>query len=268
MMLNADYLVVGRVLGTISLGYYVMAFNLSSWPVNMFSTAAESVVLPGFARLQDDRGALRHAFLRWLVILLVVAVPVSVVLSLCAGPLINVLYGKQWSPAATALAFLAALGLARVAFHFITDLLMATGRGRHSFRLQAVWLVVVVPSLAVGAHLGGIRGVGIAHLAVALVVMLPLFLSSLSWLGIGHRELGAALRRPAAAGLVAAALALAALRAPVPDAPWRQLALLVIAGSAALAGYLVVIAPLVRSLVRSRDGPTAVTGDVATQAAT
>jgi PST family polysaccharide transporter len=230
-----------------------MAFNLSSWPVNMFSTAIEGVVLPGFARLQHDRAELRRTFLHWLMLLMLVSIPVSVVLATCAAPTIRVLYGDRWSPAAAALAGLAVLGLFRVAFHYVTDLLMAAGRGKSSLRLQAIWLAAVVPALAIGAHLDGIRGAGIAHVVVAVVIMLPLFVVAVRWLGIGLADLGTTLRRPLAAGLVAAALALVARSIPGGSGTRSELIRLVFVGALAVAGYALVIAPLALGLLRARQ---------------
>ncbi len=53
-VLNVDYVVVGRVLGATALGLYVLAFNISGWPMNLFGAVVRSVSLPGFAHLQRD----------------------------------------------------------------------------------------------------------------------------------------------------------------------------------------------------------------------
>ena len=38
-------------------GFYTLAFNLSSWPVSVFSMAVRRVALAAFSRLADDRRA-------------------------------------------------------------------------------------------------------------------------------------------------------------------------------------------------------------------
>ena len=53
-MLNVDYVITGHILGAVALGLYLQAFNLASWPVNMFSTVVRRVSLAAFARVQDD----------------------------------------------------------------------------------------------------------------------------------------------------------------------------------------------------------------------
>ncbi len=60
-VLNVDYIVVGRVLGATALGLYVLAFNISGWPMNVFGAVVRSVSLPGFAHLQRDGDAMPDA---------------------------------------------------------------------------------------------------------------------------------------------------------------------------------------------------------------
>lgn len=52
-MLNVDYVIVGSHLGVQALGFYLLAFNLSSWPVSLFSSPVRRVSMPAFARSED-----------------------------------------------------------------------------------------------------------------------------------------------------------------------------------------------------------------------
>ena len=162
-MLNVDNIIVGRQLGTVALGFYALAFNLSSFPWNMLSTAVRPVAVPGFARFQHDGPRLREVFLRWFHLLMSATVPICTLLGVLALPVVTVVYGAKWRPAASALVFLAALGGLRVAIDFCYDLFVATGESKILVRIQALWLVVLVPALTIGAETDGIRGVGIAH---------------------------------------------------------------------------------------------------------
>lgn len=236
-MVNVDNVIVGRTLGPAVLGLYVLAFNLSSWPVNLLSIPVARVSVPAFARLQDDPARLRRAFARSLGLLMAAAVPICVLLAVLALPAIRVVYGAKWAGAAPALAFLAVLGLARVILQLCFDLLIAAGHGRRTLGLQALWLAVLTPALAVGAHLGGIAGVGIAHMLVAVGVMVPAFLAALGRLGFRPLELARSIWVPVvgAAGLVVAPLL--ALRLLHPD-----LLVLAAGGIGGLALYLPVLA--------------------------
>ena len=236
---NVDYVVIGRVLGPAALGLYVLAFNLSSWPVSMFTEAVGRVSVAGFARLQADRPALRAAFERSLTLVMAAAVPVCVLMATLAEPLIGFVYGHRWLPAADALRFLVVLGLVRVAFHLAYDLLVAVGRGRAALGLHLLWLAALLPALILGTNAGGIRGAGLGHMAVAAGVVLPALLVLLARLGFKPGDLARSLARPVAGGAFAAGVALAASQLVSTD--FVQLA---VAGTLGLAAYVTVVAPL------------------------
>jgi O-antigen/teichoic acid export membrane protein len=236
-MVNVDNVIVGRVLGPATLGLYVLAFNLSSWPVNLLSIPVARVSVPAFARLQGDPPRLRRAFAGSLGLLMAAAVPICVLLSVLALPAIRVVYGEKWAGAAPALAFLAVLGLARVALQLCFDLLIAAGHSKQTMFLQALWLAVLIPALAIGAHTHGVAGVGVAHMLVAVGVMVPAFLAALHRMGFRVLELAKTVWAPVvgAVGLVAAPLA--AIRLLHPD-----LLVLAAGGLGGLALYLPVLA--------------------------
>jgi O-antigen/teichoic acid export membrane protein len=236
---NVDYIVIGRVVGPVALGLYVMAFNLSSWPVSMFTEAVGRVSVAGFARLQSDLPALHRAFTRSLTLVMAAATPVGVLLAVLAEPVIRVVYGDRWVPAAQALRFLVVLGLVRVAFHLAYDLLVAVGQGRAALGLHVLWLAALVPALIVGTRTDGIRGAGLAHMVVSAAVVLPALLMLLGRLGFRARDIGAGLLRPLAGGAVAAAVAIGSLQLVSGD-----LVRLAVAGTLGMTAYIAVVAPL------------------------
>lgn len=204
---NADQLIVGNLLGPTALGFFVLAFNLSNWPVTMFSQPVRNVAPAAFARLQHDPPAMRRAFLSSAGLLAGITLPVCLLLSGAAKPLIRFVYGASWEPAATALLWLAVLGGFRVLFELFYDYFVVLARTRVVFTVQLLWLAVLVPSLIAGAKLDGLAGVGMAHVAVAALLVLPCYLWELRREGIAPARLAA---RVAPAALVAAATGAAA----------------------------------------------------------
>jgi O-antigen/teichoic acid export membrane protein len=204
---NVDQLVVGRILGPTALGYYVLAFNLSGWPGNMFSQPVRAVAPAAFARVQHDRAAMAKGFLNVAGLLCAVALPVCALLSGSAVPLIGFVYGAHWLPAARALIWLALLAGLRIFFELVYDFFVVLARSRVVLTVQVVWLIALVPALIVGAHAAGIFGAALAGLIVAVGVVLPWYIVELNSVGIRPLALGARLRLPllgaAAAGLCA-----------------------------------------------------------------
>jgi PST family polysaccharide transporter len=204
-MLNIDYLVLGSLVGASALGLYLLAFNISSWPSNLLTVAVRSVSIPAFSRLAISPDRLNARFTEILGLLLTVTFPVAVLLGVLGSRVIAIVYGGQWLPAATALLFLAGLSTARVGLDLCYDFLIAVGRTRPVMALQALWVVVLLPALVVGANLDGIRGAAVAHLTVAFGLMVPAFAITLRRVGLPLRPVAAALRLPATA---AAAMAI------------------------------------------------------------
>ena len=236
--LNVDYIVVGRLLGPVELGVYLLAFNLSSWPASLVSSAVARVAFAGFSRLVEDRSRLTAAFPRSIGVALSVLVPVVVMLAALAPEVIELLYGAKWLPAATPLRFLLLLGGMRILIDLLIDLSIADDRPRVALAVRTAWLVAVVPALAVGAEADGLRGVGIAHVVVAATIVMPWLLIDARRSGITTSALGRQAVRPLLAG--AAALGTAFVVLPFLSG---ALVRLVVAGGLAGAAYLAVLLP-------------------------
>ncbi|WP_370946355.1 lipopolysaccharide biosynthesis protein [Amycolatopsis sp. cg5] len=242
-MLNIHYIVTGRMLGAIALGFFLQAFNLSSWPVNMFSMVVRRVSLPAFAALQDDREAREATFARFTSLLAVFTLPVCVLLGLLALPLVSTLYGHKWAASAAALQWLAVLALVRVACELAYDYLVALGRSRTTMWLQGGWLAALAVALPVGAYFGGIEGVALAHAAVALLVALPAFALAVGRTGVHLASLVRPLVRPVLGSLAMVGVLLLLRLAFAPSA-----LLLVVGGLACALVYAPFVWPLRQEL--------------------
>jgi O-antigen/teichoic acid export membrane protein len=251
-VLNIDYVVVGTLLGPVALGFYVMAFNLSSWPVNIFSATVRTVSLPGFSRLLGTPAELPLSFARSLGWLMAVTLPVCVMLAVLALPLVRFVYGHRWAPAAAALTFLAILAAFRTALELVYDFLVAAGKSRTLLGIQAAWLASLVVALPVGARLFQIRGVAAGHALVVTLAVAPLVLWRLRRVGVSARQVGRSLARPVIGSALVGVVSLAAQSVAPKD--FLRLAL---AGLLSLTVYAIVMRPMLRKGWRSSGLPPA-----------
>jgi O-antigen/teichoic acid export membrane protein len=231
-LMNIDYIVISRTLGTGSLGFYVLAFNVASWPMSTIGHVARSVALPAFAAAsrQDqahDRTLSTSLALAWLV-----ALPTGALLAVLSLPLIQLVYGEKWAPSAPVLAALGLFGAMRVVFDISAAYLLARGASTAVLRIQLLWFVSLVPAITLGARLGGVVGVGWAHVSVAVLITFPAYLIAMRSSGADSWGMLKALWPP----LVAIAPASAAAAAVAAAIPSPLLALLA-AGSAGAALY-------------------------------
>jgi PST family polysaccharide transporter len=207
---NVDKVVVGAVLGPVPLGFYVLAANLANWPATMFSLPVRSVAPALLARLQSDPPTMRATFLSTGGLLAAVTLPACVVLAAAAGPLVTLVYGGAWQPAAAALTWLGLLAALRILFELVYDYFVVLANTRVVFTVQIVWLVALVPALYLGASAGGASGAAAAALAVAAGVVAPIYLYELNRTGVAPAAFGRRLAPAVLAALGVAAVAVLA----------------------------------------------------------
>ena len=198
-LINVDNVAIAKVAGAASLGLYVLAFNISSWPMSVIGQVVRSVSLAGFShtsRQQRDGDLAPALSLTW-----AVAVPIGVLLAALAHPLVVLLYGQRWSASATVLAALGLFGALRVVLDLAATYLMARGAARPVLYVQVLWFVTLIPAVVLATHWKGIAGAGWAHVAVSVAVTVPAYAVALSRVGTGPRSLLAAMWLPAVAAL-------------------------------------------------------------------
>ena len=164
--------------------------------------------------------------------------PLVVVLAVLGPEVITFVYGERWLEAATPLRFLVVLGGLRVLIDLFVDLSIADGRPNVALAIRSIWLAALVPAIAVGAAADDLRGVGIAHLVVGGLIVLPLAVADSRRSGIAMGDLAANVARPVLAGCVAVVAMLAVL--PVLEG---DLLRLVAAGAVGGVAYLAVLLP-------------------------
>ena len=104
----SDTVIVGRVLGTASLGAYRMAINLASAPVDKLAMLIMRVTGPLFATVQDDKALMRRYFLLFTDLLALILCPLMAGFIVTAPDVIAVALGPQWAGAVGPAQWLAA----------------------------------------------------------------------------------------------------------------------------------------------------------------
>jgi O-antigen/teichoic acid export membrane protein len=206
-VLNVDYIVVGRALGAEALGLYMLAFNISGWPLNVFGTVIRSISLPGFSRLQLDGQAMPEHFVRALRLVAGIGLPVCFIIGALAEPAVEAVYGTRWGEAATALVGLCVLGAGRIILELAGDYLVTLGRTRAVFFAQLPWTVALVTALLLLVPDHGIAGAGAAQALTVTTVMIPAYGWLLRRSGVGLLAMARALLEPLLWALAAAAAA-------------------------------------------------------------
>jgi O-antigen/teichoic acid export membrane protein len=96
---NLDNLLVARLFGARSLGFYAVSYNLVRYPTNHLVTTLQAILFPTSAAVQNDQDALRTAYLASLSLVATVTLPVFICAAIVAEPLVLTLYGGEWRDA-------------------------------------------------------------------------------------------------------------------------------------------------------------------------
>jgi O-antigen/teichoic acid export membrane protein len=144
-------IIIGRFFGLTELGFYNRAEGMQQLPVGSLSGIIARVALPVFAAASGDTDRLRRGLKTSLTTVAFVTIPTMIGLSALAEPIITVLFGTPWMPAAHLLQVLALAGVFWP-FHVLNvQALLAQGHSKLLFKIditKALAFVLVVACLA------------------------------------------------------------------------------------------------------------------------
>lgn len=213
----ADQMIVGSLLGAQALGFYVLAFNLASWPVSIFSQPLRAVAPAAFSALKAEPERMSRNFIRILAVLSCVAVPSCLAISGAATPVIGFVYGPEWLPAAQVLVWVAAFAALRIWFELAYDFLVVHGKSGVVLIIQSVSFAIALPLMLFIAVPVGESGVAAVQFLVGLVVVVPLYVLSLRRVEVSALAMFKATALPTVAA-VAVWVAAWLLAASIPSA--------------------------------------------------
>ncbi len=104
---QGGHFVIGRWVGAASLGFYTRADKLILLPRNYVSQGLFHVLFPAMAQRQQGTDSLASVYLHGTEILSLVALPIGVMLYVCAPEIVTVILGGQWGPVVILLQILA-----------------------------------------------------------------------------------------------------------------------------------------------------------------
>ena len=171
---NADFFVVGKVLGTAALGAYNFGWTIATIPVGRITGLLGQVVPGIFSAVQDEPRALRRYLLLLTEGVAFFAFPMAAGLALVARDLVEVGLGPEWTAAIVPLQVLAAYSGVRSIAALLPFLLQAVGRAGESLRFSLYALVLLPPAFWLGTH-WGLAGVGWAWVIGYPVVAYPMY---------------------------------------------------------------------------------------------
>lgn len=171
---NADYFLIGKLLGIEALGLYRVAFDVAMQPTDAIIAVVGRVGFPVYARLAGDVQALRATFLANTRSLFLMVVPVAAFIFFAADAMLALLGGGRWAAAAPAVQILVCAGILRAATVIFPQVYVALGRPQYATLDSAVTLVLLTSSFWFG--LRWFPELGVRSVCFAWLLAYPLLL--------------------------------------------------------------------------------------------
>jgi len=213
---RVDQLLVGVTLGTVALGFYSLAWNVTMQPISRINPIVTRVAFPALAAVQDSPERLRRGYLDMVQLLTTLNAPLLLGLLAVAPTFIPAVFGSRWDDSVVLVQLLCLVALARTVFNPMGSLALARGRPDMSFKWTFFAAVVTIIAVMVGAKTGGTTAVALALACLygALQVLAFLFLIR-PLIHVGARRYAGAIAKPIAlAGAMAGTVGLVQVVGP------------------------------------------------------
>lgn len=172
MYQNTDNLVVGKILGSGSLGLYDYVYKISMLPITEIADVITRASFPVLMKISNDITRLRRAYVRSVIFTLILALPMGIVFFLFPKTILEVLLGQQWIGGADVLKILAILGVIRALSISILAPFYALEKQEYVTRITFVSLVGLVITIVPFVQQWGLVGAGYSAL-FGTVITLP-----------------------------------------------------------------------------------------------
>ena len=224
VLLNLDYLLVGRYLGSVALGLYTLAFRMPDLLILQFARVLGNVVFPVFTHMREVPGNVARAFSQVLRYVSLVTIPLGIGLALVAQPLVLSLFTEKWVGSIPVIQGIAVYAMLLSLVYNAGDAYKAEGRPQVIVWLSLVRLAFLFPALWWAVT--GTASIVIVGWMQALVALLGAILELYIASRLLHLRLGTivnALRPAILAGFLMAVFVRTALYITSTEPAWQQL---------------------------------------------
>ncbi|MFH1971049.1 MAG: lipopolysaccharide biosynthesis protein [Patescibacteria group bacterium] len=180
---NTDSSVIGRIMNSTYLGYYQMAYKISTLPITEISNVFYNVTFPVFSKFQNDKERLRRAFLKSTSAIALTAVPLGLVIYIFAKEIVLIVLGNEWMQVVAPLKILSIYGILRAVTAEFPAVFMALKKQEWVTTITLVAVFVIGITIIPFVKLYGIVGASYSSLMGMGFAILPMiyYLHKLLW---------------------------------------------------------------------------------------
>jgi len=171
---NADNFLIGKFLGSSSLGVYSLAYKIMLFPLQQISQTLLRVLFPAFSQIKHDNEKFKKAYLKVIFFIALVSFPLMMGLVAVSDVFVSVVFGEKWKDLALILTILAPIGMLKSISTTLGSIYLAKGTTDRMFWIGTIGAMVTVSCIVAGIPFGV---VGVAYMLVLanLIMLYPNF---------------------------------------------------------------------------------------------
>lgn len=170
---NVDDILVGKILGATSLGFYQMAYKISIFPITEIADVLSRVSFPLFVKISQDQKRLRRAFYKTLGLVSLLCMILGITLFVFTEPIVRIILGSKWLPIISFLKILIVFGVIRGISGFSSSLFLAVKKQEYVSAVTLISFISVIILIIPLIKWGGLVGASMAPL-IASIIALPI----------------------------------------------------------------------------------------------
>lgn len=169
---NIDYLFIGKLISTESLGIYSLAYMLTVLVSNQVTSMIDRVMFPFYSNVQNNIIMVKIHYLKSLQYYSLLLYPVMLGLIVLCSPMIKTFFDTRWIEAKTPIRILALVVLVNLFTHSGTIVYRSIGKPKLEMFISSITLFfVTLPAVYFGSFYG-LNGVAFALLISAFANLL------------------------------------------------------------------------------------------------
>jgi O-antigen/teichoic acid export membrane protein len=169
---QSDSFVLGKIAGSMELGFYSMARDLANLPMTKITAVVNQLAVPLMAELQHDGQAMHRTLGRGIRLVGAVSIPLCVGLGIMARDLVVVALTEKWLPIVPMLQILCFCSLVKCLDNLLPPVLTARYRTTFLAFYNLLLLLVMPLAFLLAAKWAGGVGVAVAWAVVYPIIML------------------------------------------------------------------------------------------------
>ena len=235
ILMNLDYLLVGRYLGSEKLGVYTLAFRMPDLLILEFARTLSNVLFPIYSQMREQTGSMSRAFFLATRYISLLTVPMGLGLALVAEPFIITFFTDKWIEAVPVVRGISMYAMLLSVVHNTSSVYWAEGRPQILTWVGLARLAMLFPALLWAVlSVQSIIMVSWMHALIALLSAALNFYIATRLIGLSLKEIGNALRPALMAGALMSVAVIITMQATQDFlAPWLLLTVSIVVGGLA-----------------------------------